>query len=116
MPVRRGRLPAKQIIGHSPYRMGEDSMGDPKPVHDPPVDVAVIGWYITGGSEAGVDGHAYTVEYDAVVLAPVSLEVSPHDRFVLAGDAYEIVAPAGDWNNGPWWSPDAVQIKCKRVV
>lgn len=109
-------LPLTQTVGHSVYHMGENSMGDPTPVREPPVDVLVFGWYLTGGTEQGTDGHVWEVDYDAVVLAPASLTVSPHDQFVLGGRTFEVAGPPGDWNHGPWWNPGAIQVKCKAVV
>lgn len=112
------RYPLRHVVQHVPHVMTENSLGDPIPGYGDPVDVKVIGWYLTGGQERGPNGHIFQVEYDAVVLTPDTLSVSPHDRFNLPGHdtPFEVMGPPGDWTNGPWWNPEALQVNLKRVV
>lgn len=79
------------------------------------MNVSVFSCHLTGGQEVGIDGHVNQVEYDAVVLAPVSLGVTADDRMVLPWGDFMVDGPPGDWENNPWWSSGLVQVRLRRV-
>lgn len=110
-------FPARHTVKLKRHGIVENSLGDKGPGYHDAVEVPVVAWYLTGGTERGPNGHIFQVEYDAVVLAPDNLKVSTHDRIQIPGydGDFEVTAPPATWSDGPWWDPGNVQINLRKV-
>ena len=115
MLLRSTRFPLTVSIGLRRSVTVTNGFGDEVRDYGDPETVKVFAYYITGGSETGIDGHTQQVEHDAVVFAPTELGITAEDRIDIPDGTFDVSQPPGNWDNNPWWSPGLVQVKLKRV-
>lgn len=110
-------FPLAQTVQHKVYA-GEtrDERGNVTDTWDDPVEVSVIGWYVSSTHEPQIAGHD-RVLVDAQVLVPEGFAAGTQDRFVLPGKGeFEVTGETEDYNHGPFgWRPGGV-VNLRRVT
>lgn len=109
-------FPTPWTAQHFPYIVGaRDENYEPIDSWvETPTEVPVYGW-ATPGSDAEHEKHRTTVVRDLDLYSP-SNPFGPKDRVGLAGDVFEVVGYAEDYNHGPFSFQPGYRINLKRVV
>lgn len=108
------RFPLPWTAGHRVYSEGaEDAHGNPVQSWAAAVNVPAI-WWSPSSTEPAVAGHD-RVQVDVIMAVASTLVVSPHDRFVLAGQEYDVVGEPEDYDHGPRTAPGRRPVNLVRV-
>lgn len=93
---------------------GIDELGNDV-ITDAEDEVLVFGWSQISPQEPVVAGHP-RIEVDATLIADVG-DFVPTDAVVLPGedDPFEVVGPAQNFDNNPWWSPSREVVNLRRI-
>lgn len=101
------------ILPHSAATF--DDYGNPTESYGAPVSWPVYGWSPAGSREA--NGWQRQVTADLQVYGPPPpVAISPSDRIVVAGDAYDVEGKVEDYDHGPFGFAPGVVVNLRQVA
>lgn len=108
------------IAGTIPWRRakpgGLDAHSNPAVEFETPIPFSYIGISprSDGQTEPRMAGRDAVI-IGLTVLAPPSPKPSPHDRFLIDGEEFEVDGEIGDWTRGPYGFQPGISFALRRA-